>query len=102
MYWSDEFCTGKLDPVARDCDGLRSKNCGCYFQCLGGLASLCLRQGQAQGNVRPHWVSLGGLVDEENHVPHKLMHFYIVQLFNRPAFWMGDVMEALERKGNPA
>lgn len=30
------------------------------------LASLCLGQGQPQGNVRPHWVSRGGLLCEEN------------------------------------
>lgn len=53
--------------------------------------------GQPQGNVRPHWVSLGGLMCEENHVPCKLMHFNSVPLFNIPGFQMvphdGDTRE---------
>ena len=55
------------------------------------LDSLHLGQGQTQGNARPHWVSLGGLVCEEDHVLCKFMHFCTVQLFSNPPFWIGDV-----------
>lgn len=36
------------------------------------LAPQCLGKGQPPGNVRPHWVSLGGLMCEENRVPASL------------------------------
>lgn len=55
------------------------------------LASLCLGQGQPQGNVRPHWVPWGGLMCVWKIVLCKLMDFTIGQLFNRPGFWTDDM-----------
>ena len=83
-------CDGS-DPRIMDAISRASKN-------SARLASLCLGQGQPQGNVRPHWVSWGGLLCVENHPlqAHGFHYWATLQLTRFLNWW--HVMETLGRK----